>query len=280
MRPEALDQLTVTQNCRADISLVEWAADKSPQVQKLVLGLAAGWSTFTPSGTILLSAVDHQVQKIVGDIVGLVRDVRYSGGDLTGTATTTHFPRAYALTYNTDTPPSQQTVDSLAKAVTAGMPQCNHIDFGPWPPCASLIQVMSLLDAMTRQLRGSKRAFESLTISTSASSILEHSRPLQEWASHNRPAFKEVKFHVYENPRVGVTVDKFYGSLVAVLAGFVSRPIGSRPPARKASALIWAARLQLDVRRLFNDRHATFNLLSDKYKMEMVGSCLTIARRP
>ena len=148
----------------------------------------------------MLSAVYHQVQKIVGDVVGLVRGVQYSGGDLTGTAATTYFPRACSLTYNASGPLTQETVDSLAKAVTAGMPQCNHINF-QWPPCASPIQVKSLLEAMTRQLRGSERAFESLTVSTSASSIAEHSRPLQEWASHNRPVFKEVKFHVFGKGR-------------------------------------------------------------------------------
>ncbi|CEL95944.1 unnamed protein product [Vitrella brassicaformis CCMP3155] len=221
MQPQALEQLTVTKpcgECHMDLALIGWMVDKSRQVQDIVRKLAA-----------------------IADVVW------YNGGQLTstnGVADPNIFPRVRTFACDPSqidarAPLSQDTLDCLAQAVAKQMPKCRHFRFRALDDAPFSVAV-SFLEALQGQLGGGEgggegeTVFESVTITTSVSRIVEHSRHLlQEWATHDLPTIKEVTVHVIGYLPPGVAVDDFFGRLLGMLVAII------RSPAVPKAAVMW-----------------------------------------
>ncbi|CEM02706.1 unnamed protein product [Vitrella brassicaformis CCMP3155] len=279
LQPQALDKPQVVRVTGPEnlmgLELIEWMADESSQVQKLVREFAA-----------------------VAGVVVYKNELT----DPNAAADTVYFPSATIFRC----PPqhlSAEVVDGLARTVANSMPQCRTIelvDIGTHSDAAK--NAVVFLSALKRHMstregqgggegggssssegEGERRL--SVRILVSAGDILDHSRPLQEWASHDLPVIDEVHIDVEGDLPAGATEEAFNGSLMASLTGL------SRAGVSKASAALWQhpmrefciwGRLQFNmqmfnmqpgVRWLFNREPALAALIT------MRGNAITVARR-
>ncbi|CEM32333.1 unnamed protein product [Vitrella brassicaformis CCMP3155] len=261
LQPQALDkpQFKIEREGEMELELIEWMANESSQVQKLVREFAA------LAGVVLYE------------------------NELTDAADTVYFPRATIFRC----PPrhlSAEVIDGLARTVANSMPQCRTIEFVDTETHLDAAKnAVVFLKALKRHMAtgegqgGSSSGSEgerrlSVKIEVSAGCISDRSRPLQGWTSHDLPAIDDVHLDVKGGLPAGATEEVLNGSLMASLAGIMSRP-----GVRKASASLHRPSLRQGVRRLFNTQLAGLSLLGAPNTITMghhiFTSTITVARR-
>ncbi|CEM05780.1 unnamed protein product [Vitrella brassicaformis CCMP3155] len=185
LQPQALDKPQFKIECEGEmeLELIEWMADESSRVQKLVREFAD-----------------------LADVVVYENELT----DLNAAADSTYFPSATIFRC----PPRQlsaEVVDGLARTVANSMPQCRTIQFvdtGTHLNAAN--NAVVYLSALKRHMATGEGqgGGEGAVV---------------EWASHDLPAIDDVHLDVYGSLPAGATEEVFNGSLMASLGGVISR---------------------------------------------------------
>ncbi|CEM16843.1 unnamed protein product [Vitrella brassicaformis CCMP3155] len=266
LQPEALSQPQVVKkadNLEMELELIEWMANERPQVQKLVREFAA------------------------------VTDVVFYKNELTDPNAAAHaaayFPRATTFRCTAgELPPRVRS--GLAKTV-ANMPRCSTIGFVDNLEAHQDAPKNSVafLESVKRHMatgkgpgageggdsnEGETERSLSVNIEVSAKGILDHSRPLQKWASHDLPAIDEVNVYVMDGLEEDDSMVALYGSMMASLVGIISRPGVS-----EASIVFLSLHVLGHMRRLFQSQLAWFNLLDTAYSVTMEDDTITVETR-
>jgi len=174
----------------------------------------------------------RQVQRVVRGFAAIADEVTYSGDatpaiSIADPTTFPIFPRAHTFRCAAG-PFTQETLDSLAKAVAKQMPKCRHIRLrGP-------DDAVYFLEALKGQLGsgqgggGDEGVSEKLTVTMdiSALDIVEYGIDgLQKWANHDLPAIQEVTIDPADlTVPDSVWQDDFDGWLVGVLVAIIGNP--------------------------------------------------------
>jgi len=115
---------------------------------------------------------------------------------------------------------SQETLDSLVKAVTKQMPKCRHIRLRRSDDAVYFLKALKGQLGSSEGSGGDERVSENLTVTIDISpdDILQYGDGLQQWASHDLPAIQGVTIDFTGDLPDGATNDDLFLWLLWVLA--------------------------------------------------------------